>query len=418
MKSEKLLVISSYPPKGGTHHKKIVGSASYAKNTVSSLPENVIITVLGEDLADSRQAYKEGKNVFVKRVWKRGHLYSYISLFKEILKHKNTENILFEFELAMFGGMFSLIPLPFFLFALRLMGKKVTFVFHQVIIDIKEMHGHLNVSENGFYTDALNLLLYLFYLLTYKSASRIIVFDEIFKKGLTRFGNPEKIIVIPHGVEEFNKVPTKAMARGKLGIRKNDFMLLCFGFLAWYKGTDWMVNAFKAIEKENKTKRKITLVVAGGPNPNHLDKAYYRKYIRNIQNECRKNNIILTGFVPEKKIPLYFQAADLVVVPYRTLMSASGPLSIAISFKKPFLVSRTLSNIFETEDMQEVLKHAKINKEDLVFDLNGEIVKKIKALIRSKTLTKKASNLSLLLKKERAWKNIGKDYYEELFIST
>lgn len=415
---QRLLVIASYPPKGTTHHRKIVGVASYSKNTISSLPENVSITVLAEDLKDNNNLYKDSKNVVVKRVWKRGKLSSYIKLFKEVLKHKDTTNILFEFELSMFGGMFSLLPLPLFLVALKLTGKKVTFVFHQVILDIKEIHGHLNISENSFYTGFLNLLLYLFYALVSKSPDKIIVFEEVLKKRLSRFVKEQKIIVIPHGVEEFKNTPTKTVAREKLNIRNGDFVILCFGFIAWYKGTDWIVKAFSTIVKTNKSNQKLTLIIAGGPNPNHLDKKYYRDYVSKIEKECKKNNVILTGFVPEKKIPLYFQASDLVVAPYRTLMSASGPLSLAISFKKPFLVAKNLSEIFDTKDIKEIMENAKIEKEDLVFDLNGQLVEKIKVLAKNRRLEKKLTTLPSILKKERNWHNIGRDYYEKIFITS
>lgn len=410
---QKLLVIASYPPKGATHQ---AGVSSYSKNTISALPDSVQVTVLAEDLEDGHTIYKDERNVLVKRVWKKNSFLSYLKLAREAFKEKDVENVLFEFDLSSFGGMLYLIPLPLFLIGLRLLDKKVTFVFHQVILDIKEIKGHLTVSDNGFYTDLLNLLLYFFYLLTSKSVNKIIVFEEVLKKRLLRFVPEEKIAVIPHGVERFSKIPTKKEAREKLGIKKRDFVILCFGFIAWYKGTDWIIKAFNAIQKRRRSGDKITLIIAGGPNPNDLDNAYYRRYIKNVERECRENNVLLTGFVPEKKIPLYFQSADLVVAPYRTLMSASSPISMAISFKKPFLVAKNLADIFDTQDMKEVMELAKLDKEDMMFDLNEEILEKLKAILRGKRLEKKLTKLSSILREERKWDNIGKDYYEELFL--
>ena len=47
----------------------------------------------------------------------------------------------------MFGGMISLISLPVFILFLRFLGKKVIISLHQVITDIEEVSGHINIEK-------------------------------------------------------------------------------------------------------------------------------------------------------------------------------------------------------------------------------------------------------------------------------
>jgi len=59
------------------------------------------------------------------------------------------------------------------------------------------------------------------------------------------------------------------------------------------------------------------------------------------------------GFLDEKDLPVYFGAADLVVLPYRTFMSSSGPLSLAQAMGKPFILSEEAARVLKTQDFKE-----------------------------------------------------------------
>ena len=313
----------------------------------------------------------------------------------------------------MFGNTFHILPFPLLLLILRLCGKKITIVNHQVIQDINELSGHINL-KGKILPFLLNFLITNFYRLMLLLSSKVVVFDEVLKTGLSAYGNKNKITVIPHGVENFSCKPlTKEEAKQRLKIPADDFVILAFGFIAWYKGTDWLINEFKKMNPNN----KIKLIVAGGPNPNHLGKKYYKDYLDKIKTDCKKYNILLTGFVKEEDIPLYFQACDVAVLPYRTLMSASGPLSIALSFKKAFLVSDKLAGIFETGDIKQQLKSQGFDKNNLIFNFDESFMEKVEYLEKNSDVIKKLEELSGQLAKLRAWDRIGVYYYEEIFKS-
>jgi len=409
MISEKLVVITSFPPKGIVHDKSVVGIASYAKNTLLGLKKykkELEITVLGEVL-NQKESY-EDEGIIIKRIWKRGSFVLFPKLLKEVLTLKNTKNILIEFEVAMFGDFLYLLPFPIFLLLLKLMGKKITIVSHQVIPNISELNGHLNLNNN-LTTYFLNIGIHSFYRVMLLFSSQIIVFDKVLKDNLSKFGSSKKIKIIPHGVEEFKNSVSREEARKKLNLSENDFILLYFGYIAWYKGADWLVDEYGKLENN-----RIKLIMAGGPNPNHVNKTYYQSYISKIENDCREKGILLTGFVKEEDIPLYFTASDIVVFPYRTLMSASGPLSIAFSFKKPFLVSTELSPMFETEDIKTTLDELEINKADLIFSADFE--EKVKKIQTNPAFREKIEHLSQTMAEKRNWQKIGKHYYNEIFL--
>lgn len=416
---KKAIVISSYPSEKAIHGQGTVGVASYAKNTLGAIQKTskgALFTVLAEKLLDETDYRKN--NISVKRIWKRNSFLTFFQILKGILKEKDSKTVVIEFELAMFGALPYLLPFPLFLVLLKLLHKKIILINHQVIPNIDEVGPHINVRTQSSLTSGFfNVGLSIFYRLMMTIADKVIVFEEVLKSRLSLFGNKRKISVIPHGVETFSKIPTKKEARKKLRVPSSSYVVLVFGFLAWYKGSDWIIPAVQKLKEDKKLKGKnIQLILAGGANPNHLDKDFYMKYISAIENACLEHDIILSGFVPENEIASYYQACDMVVFPYRTFMSSSGPLSITFSFKKPFLLSPKLKGILIAPDMVSSMKRLKIKQEDIYFtDFNGDFAKKLQRIRINSRLQKKLSRLASTIKQQRSWNVIGSRYYDEIF---
>ena len=409
----KILVITSYPEKNNTHGKATVGVASYAKNTLMHISKiakkNLKLTVLAEKLPNSYDYTQNG--IAVRRVWKRNSWTIFPNLLRQIRKEKDTKTILIEFELSMFGNILYLLPLPVFLLILKILKRDIIFVNHQVITNVQEIAPHINLKETTFGISLFNIGLSIFYRFLILVSKNIIVFEEKLKSQLISFGSSKKISVIPHGVEEFKAIPSKSDARKKLNIKKDEKIVLAFGYLAWYKGTDWLVDAISKINNNKKT--QIKLILAGGPNPNHTDKAFYKKYIQSIEKRCQENNFLITGFVTEKDIPYYYTASDVVVFPYRNFMSASGPLSMAFGFKKPFLISQEIEGTLKTNDISEVLTDLKIKKEKIIFN-SDNFEKKLMDILKNEKLKEKLELLSKTISIKRSWSNIGNEYIKLL----
>lgn len=440
----RLVVISSFPPRGKTHHKSVIGGASYTKNTLIALRKEaalrdtpVHITVLAQKIA-GEPTTSEDEGITVKRLWKRNSLSTFNNLYKEIsANHKQTKDILIELELNIFGNssVFLGLLIPFLL-ALKTMGKNVTLVIHEVIYDMGKFGPHINVKEKSIKTTFLNFGLGNFYRTLLLSVNRAIVFEESLKSRLSDItGKHNKITVIPIAVENLPQRNSKANARKELGIAEKDFVVMTFGFLAWYKGTDWLANAWPELEvsKEIKVPKvsnakkpfdtsdtsspfdTFRLIIAGGPNPNRIELPYYKKYLKDLSIVANEKDITLTGFVPEERMHLYFEASDVVVFPYRTMMSSSAVLSLAFSYELPFLLSENMRPVFASPDIREELLSSNLTESDVLFPLDNTFMEKLEKLKKTPEKLEKMTQFSKKMKEKRSWELISKKYYETIF---
>jgi glycosyltransferase involved in cell wall biosynthesis len=228
-------------------------------------------------------------------------------------------------------------------------------------------------------------------------SKKTIVLEKIFKKRLTNLKiNDKKIFVILHPVDNNLKLEIQKKAKNN--------SLLYFGYLTWYKGIDWL------IENINK---KMNLTIAGGPSPTLKNKSHYKNFLKKIiENIKQRKNIKITGFVKERQLPKYFQSNKICVLPYRVMMSSSGPLSFCFSFEKPFILSRPLEGYFESEDFSQALKETGLRKEDFIFNFNIESFEK--RLKWAKNNLKKLSHFSKIMKEKRSWDKVARMYLKVL----
>ncbi len=116
-------------------------------------------------------------------------------------------------------------------------------------------------------------------------------------------------------------------ARAALGIPENKKVILFFGNLRPYKGIEFLIDAF------NRADRKDTMLVIAGKN---MDAAYVSKLRSGLPANC----ILTDSFIPEKKAQIYFNAADIVVLPF-TSIENSGSAILAMGFGKVVVAPAT-----------------------------------------------------------------------------
>ncbi len=395
-----LIVVSSYPRVGTLRGRDTVGVADYTKQTLTSLPKHFKILVLAEKLKDEPLIATEN-NIQIIRCWQRNHPLSLLSIFSHIIKSPS-KKVLFEFEMAMLGDPWMNLFFVKLLFLLKIFQKKVFIVLHQVVLDFNEISGHIGQKKDSHLNTLLNLFAKIFYRLVILLSSKIIVFEQFLKNRLDK--NNPKITVIPHGVEIFTEVNNFS--------KNKNFTITIFGYLAWYKGTDWIVDAF-ASYFDHHPKSKLKLIVAGGPNPNHLDKPYYQEYLLKLNSTTSKHpqNIQITGFVDEKDIEKYYKQSDLIILPYRVGMSSSGPLSIAFTHHKPFFVSDKIAPILNTSDISHIFQKHSLSPKIVSFSLDSK--DHLQKIIRLKNNPKLQQELTLIsreISSARSWDNISKQY--------
>jgi hypothetical protein len=92
-------------------------------------------------------------------------------------------------------------------------------------------------------------------------------------------------------------------------------------------------------------------------------------------------------------------------------MSSSGPLSIAIKHRKPFLLSEVIAPYTETADFSASIQENGFEDSYPVLDLNRNIFKQIHHL-RDKEKIQPLRKISEDLYNSRMWERVGERYVE------
>lgn len=98
--------------------------------------------------------------------------------------------------------------------------------------------------------------------------------------------------------------------REELGIENNDFVFIYSGRIDVYKGVLELIKAFKKIDRKNKK-----LLIVG---KSWFDKENKKdKYTESLMNESKDicKDVIFSGFVAPRNMPLMYQISDCIVVP-------------------------------------------------------------------------------------------------------
>lgn len=146
-----------------------------------------------------------------------------------------------------------------------------------------------------------------------------------------RLPHERRFAVIPHGnyLDSYPDRITRAAARRKLALDDARLVFLFLGAVRPYKGILELLAAFRLQRPE-----EAVLVIAGEP----LDAGFCRKIEEAV---AETDNIrFCPGFVPNAEIQVYMNASDVVVLPYRRVLS-SGAALLAMSFGKPCVAPAT-----------------------------------------------------------------------------
>jgi glycosyltransferase involved in cell wall biosynthesis len=120
-------------------------------------------------------------------------------------------------------------------------------------------------------------------------------------------------------------------ARESLGLPKDRCIFLCLGFIAYSKGFDIAVKAFCKASPKN---ARLHIVGSLG---NQKDAADYGIALRELSS-MNGNVQITEQFVDDSTFDCWLQAADVVILPYRSI-SSSGVGARAAVYDKPLLIS-------------------------------------------------------------------------------
>lgn len=160
-------------------------------------------------------------------------------------------------------------------------------------------------------------------------ADHFIVQSDAVERDLQRMLPAAHYRKVPHPVYNiFGEPMEKMRARQHLGLA-DERVLLFFGYVRKYKGLGVLLDAMALLVKE----LSVKLLVVG---------EFYddrEKYLQIIAGHgLQKNVAVISDYVANDKVGLYFSAADAVVLPYISA-TQSGIAQIAYNFNKPVIAT-------------------------------------------------------------------------------
>lgn len=230
-------------------------------------------------------------------------------------------------EAFLYGGPGSVPAVLLALARLRQSGRGPVVTMHQVVepasigrefTDIHRVNLPPAVARAGMVTMQSSVA---------RTASRIIVHEEAFRRVLPG------ATVFPLGGNSEAPQAGRGL-RAVAGAGDDDLLVLCFGFVAPYKGFDLALEAARCAGP------RVRLVIAGGEHPRLTGQGYLGA-LRDRYGDVAH----FTGFVAEEDVAGWFGAADAVLLPYPKPFSSSGVLADAAAHGVPVLVSPPLAEV-------------------------------------------------------------------------
>ncbi len=152
-----------------------------------------------------------------------------------------------------------------------------------------------------------------------ENASKIISLSVTEKNELIHFyGCPgEKVAVIPGGINlKHWRHCSKEEARNKIRVGKESFILLYVGRLEWRKGIGTLISACNFLRKEIPN---LHLVIVGGKlfgkHKNETDFKEQQKLQKKADIEGVRDIVKFVGNINHRRLPLFYRAADVFVIP-------------------------------------------------------------------------------------------------------
>lgn len=137
----------------------------------------------------------------------------------------------------------------------------------------------------------------------------------------------DRIEVVRHGhyIDSYPNDTTAAEARRELDVSPEKRTFLYFGRIRAYKNVCGLVDTFERLDDDD-----VELLVVGRPGSEELGEA--------VADRCANDDRVryVPEFVPEAEVQTYMNAADVVVLPFRDVLS-SGSAVLAMSFGNPVI---------------------------------------------------------------------------------
>jgi glycosyltransferase involved in cell wall biosynthesis len=319
MRTPDVALIAPFPARG-RRHAGWTGVASYSANLAGALRDAGARVAVIAAVEEREPAVSERGGIEVRRAWRRGPLA--LPAAVAAARATGAPVVHLQHELFLYGGPGTAPAVAPALAALR--GRRPVVTMHHVVdpgaVDQAFTATHRVRAPATLVRTGVAALQRAIGAL----ARTVVVHEPAFRAVVP--GSE----VVPHGIETPRR-GDRAAARAALGVGDDRLCVLCFGYLAPYKGLE------AALEAARLAGGAAQLVIAGGEHPRVG--AVYAQRLR----ECASPDARFTGFVPEADIARWYAAADVALLPYPRPFASSGPLALALAHGTPVLLSPALA---------------------------------------------------------------------------
>ncbi|MBS1885917.1 MAG: glycosyltransferase [Actinobacteria bacterium] len=330
-------IVSPYPPAGSRHAGRS-GVASYAGNLARALGERGLrVTVVAPSEPDLPAGREQDGPVTVERRFRRGP--RAVPAAARLALATGAPVVHVQHELFLYGGTAAMPGLLPGLGMLRAAGVGPVVTMHHAVdpagvdAEFARLHGVRAPRA------AVRAGLAAVQATIGRLARRVIVHEPAFASVV------RDATVVPHGVEGIASAPgATGAAPGASPAAEGEpdseddlrLTLLCFGFLAPYKGLEL------ALEAASLAAEDVRLLVVGGEHPRFAEAgAPFGERLRARWPGVGE----FAGYVPDAELPGWFARADLALFLYRRPFATSGALALAAAHGLPALLSPPLAKV-------------------------------------------------------------------------
>jgi glycosyltransferase involved in cell wall biosynthesis len=196
-----------------------------------------------------------------------------------------------------------------------------------------EPYSRLNPNEK--FMVSFNWFLRIFEEKMLERANKIIAVSDFTRRELLQYYKvkEEKIRVIHNGVDtsKFQPARDKRKAKEEVGLNPEDSAILSVGRLYARKGLFTLIESMPAVVKRF---RNAKFVISGKGQSNET-----KKLVAHAMKLGVRDNIIFTGYFPDKKLPKLYQAADVFAfstfyenLPFAVLEALSTGLPVVTTY--------------------------------------------------------------------------------------
>jgi glycosyltransferase involved in cell wall biosynthesis len=168
-----------------------------------------------------------------------------------------------------------------------------------------EPYSRLNPNEK--FMVSFNWFLRIFEEKMLERSNKIIAVSDFTRRELLQYYKvkEEKIRVIHNGVDvnKFKPARDKRKAKEELGLNPEDIAILSVGRLYARKGLFTLIESMPAVVRRF---RNAKFVISGKGQSNEM-----KKLVAHAEKLGIRDNILFTGYFPDKKLPKLYQAADV-----------------------------------------------------------------------------------------------------------